>query len=328
MRNVATLNIVSTKGPTLNSQTTKRLAPANLAAERIWSMLSYRIALMLVGLATATLTSRSLSPEQSSTAGSANPTFEVASVKPSKSNESPRGMRLQPGGRFAVSGMPLRDLIRFVYGSEAIQTPGQIFGGPTWIGSDRFDIVAKAEGEVVPDASGQPTRLIAMMKALLEDRFKVRVHIETREVQTYALVLSNKDGRLGVQFHPSTLDCAGLDIPSSDPNRWCGIRGGNGNVTAQGVTTAQLALSFANYPVVSRPVRDRTGLTGRYDMHIEFVPAFLDGPNSESQIANPAANSGPSLFTALPEQLGLKLQEEKAAVEVIIIDRAEQPTPD
>jgi len=90
-----------------------------------------------------------------------------------------------------------------------------------------------------------------------------------------------------------------------------------------------MAANYANYPVVGRPVTDRTGLTGLYDWHIEFVPAFLNGPNPDSPpIANPAADSGPNLFTAIQEQLGLKLQGEKTQVEYVVIDHVEQPTPD
>jgi uncharacterized protein (TIGR03435 family) len=90
-----------------------------------------------------------------------------------------------------------------------------------------------------------------------------------------------------------------------------------------------MAQNFANYPVVGRPVKDRTGLSGRYDWHIEFTPAFLDGPNPDSPpIANPAADSGPNLFTAIQEQLGVKLQSEKAQVEYLVIDQAERPTED
>jgi uncharacterized protein (TIGR03435 family) len=109
----------------------------------------------------------------------------------------------------------------------------------------------------------------------------------------------------------------------------CGIRGGNGNVTYTGISMQQIAASFAGYPVVGRPVVDRTALKGQYDLHIEFVPAFIPSPaNDGSQIANPAADSGPSLFTALVEQGGLKLEAARGQVEFIVIDRVERPTED
>jgi bla regulator protein BlaR1 len=272
---------------------------------------------------------------QSPAADAEKITFEVASVKPNKSNTANQGARMLPGGRIDITNMPLRTMIRMVYGSEAIQTPGQIVGGPSWIGSDRFDIVAKAEGDAgAVDALGRPARLLAMVKALLEERFKVKVHTEMRETQTYALVLSNKDGKPGPKLHESKANCYSPASPPAqgqplDPARLCGIRGGNGDVTALGATLAQMAQNFANYPVVGRPVKDRTGLPGLYDWHLEFVPAFLNGPNPDSPpIANPAADSGPNLFTAIQEQLGLKLQGEKAQVEYLVIDHAEQPTED
>lgn len=270
---------------------------------------------------------------QSPASDSEKITFEAASIKPNKSSDPRQGARILPGGRIDVTNLPLRVLIRLAYGSEAIQTAEQILGGPSWIGSDRFDIVAKAEGDPGFDTTGTPRRLVAMLKALLDERFKVKVHTETRDTQVYALVLSNKDGKLGPQLHESKADCYTSPPPAGtppDPARLCGIRGGpNGNVTGTGMTMAQMAQTFANYPIVGRPVRDRTGLSGRYDIHLEFVPAFVNGPNPDSPpIANPAADSGPNFFTALQEQLELKLQNEKGQVEFLVIDNAERPTED
>lgn len=90
-----------------------------------------------------------------------------------------------------------------------------------------------------------------------------------------------------------------------------------------------IARSFADYPAVGRPVIDRTGLQGRYDLHMEFVPAFVDSPNRDgSQVANANADSGPNLFTALVEQAGLKLQTVRGTIQFIVIDHVERPTPD
>jgi uncharacterized protein (TIGR03435 family) len=275
------------------------------------------------------------SPPPAGQAGQASEkiTFEVASIKQNKSNDARQGARILPGGRIEVTNLPLRMLIRMAYGSENIQTAGQIVGGPGWIGTDRFDIVAKAEGDPGLDAQGRPTRLITMLKALLEERFKVKAHTEMREAQTYALVLANKDGKLGPEMHESKADCYSPASPppqgqAPDPQRLCGIRG-TPSVTALGTSMMQMAQLFSQYPVVGRPVTDRTGLSGRYDWHLEFVPAFLPGPNPDSPpVANPAADSGPTLFTAIQEQLGLKLQSEKAQVEYLIIDQVERPTED
>jgi uncharacterized protein (TIGR03435 family) len=272
---------------------------------------------------------------QAPTADPGKITFEVASVKLNKSNGGPQNIQLLPSGLLTVTSLPLRQLIQIAYGSDAIQTPGQLVGGPSWLASDRFDINAKAEGPLSADAQGRPTRIISMLRSLLEDRFQVKVHTESRDVPIYALVLANKEAKFGTLFKPSTANCYSRESPPPppgtppDPARMCGIRGGNGNVTYVSVTMQQIASSLANYPVVGRPVMDRTGLQGKYDLHMEFVPAFIDSPNRDgSQVANPAADSGPNLFTALVEQAGLKLQGERAAVEFIVIDRAERPTED
>jgi uncharacterized protein (TIGR03435 family) len=133
---------------------------------------------------------------------------------------------------------------------------------------------------------------------------------------------------------PAQSAAADADSPSPrgqppDPAPLCGILGGNGHVTAQGVTLPQVARSVANYPVVSRAVTDRTGRSSRDDWPIELMPVFLNGPNPDSPpIARPAADSGANFYAAMQEQLGLKLYREKAPVKYLVIDLAEQPTED
>jgi uncharacterized protein (TIGR03435 family) len=260
-------------------------------------------------------------------------TFEVASVKLNTQTNGPQNVQLSPSGLLTVVGLRLRDLVQIVYGSDAIQTPGQLVGLPSWALSDRFDISAKAEGAVA-DEQGRPTRIIAMLRSLLEERFQLKVHNEMREVPIYALVLANKEPKFGTLFKVSTANCCSRESPPPkdappDPARLCGIRGGNGNVTYVATSMQQIARSFANYPVVGRPVMDRTGLQGTYDLHMEFTPAFVDSPTGNgSQIANPAADSGPNLFTAVVEQAGLKLQGERGMVEFLVIDHVERPSAD
>jgi uncharacterized protein (TIGR03435 family) len=168
-------------------------------------------------------------------------TFEVASVKLNTVNGGPQSIQLLPSGLLTVRGLPLRQLIQIAYGSEAIQTPGQLVGGPSWLATDRFDISAKAEGGVA-DEQGRPTRIIAMLRSLLEDRCQVKVHTESRDVPIYALVLANREAKFGTLFKPSTANCYSRESPPPppgtppDPARMCGIRGGNGNVTYVSVT--------------------------------------------------------------------------------------------
>jgi uncharacterized protein (TIGR03435 family) len=216
-------------------------------------------------------------------------------------------------------------LIRMAYGGDTIQLPEQIVGGPTWIGSQGFDVVAKAEGDAGFDAAGYPRRYEAMLRALLADRFKLSVHRETREAPMYALIKSNADGKLGPQLHESSTNCYAARPQGTAPRRLCGVRGPAGNITGTAVTMAELAASFAEWPAVGRPVVDRTGLIGQYDLRLESVAA-VPGPNTDSAIANPAPDALPNVFTALQEQLGLKLQADKGPVEFLVVDHAEWPT--
>jgi len=255
-----------------------------------------------------------------------NVAFEAASIKPAPPDEMRRGARRQPGGRIEIYNMTLRMLIRIAYESETLQMPEQIAGGPGWADMDRFNIVAKAEGEF--DAFRTPGR---MLRSLLEDRFKLRLHTEMRATDIYALVLARKDGKFGPELHESTADCYTSPPPPGtpvDPARQCGIRTGVGNWTGRGVTMSELAAAAARTPSVSRAIKDQTGLTGKYDLHLEFVPPVIPGPNPGVAVPNPAADSGANVFTAFQEQLGLKLQAVKAPIEFLVVDSAERPTQD
>ncbi len=256
--------------------------------------------------------------------------FEVASIKQHKGNDANQNGRLLPGGRIEITNMPLRLMVRIAYGAS-IQTTEQVVGGPAWVGADRWDIVAKAAGDPGFDADGQPVRLIAMLKALLEERFKVKVHTEKRDAPIYALVVVSKD-KLGQAAKESHADCyTGANGPPPgtppDPARQCGIRGPVGDYTMTGMSMQQLAQNFSGTAPIGRPVIDRTGISGRYDWRLQWVPMFIPSPaNDGTNIANPAADTGPNIFTALTEQIGLKLQSERGQVDYVIIDQAERPT--
>jgi uncharacterized protein (TIGR03435 family) len=266
------------------------------------------------------------------------PAFEAASVKQNK--DAPRGqfVRRQPGGRFTATNMPLRDLIRFAYQVQNFQ----LEGGPSWLTTDRWDIVAKAEGDPPPvQPGGPPDRMMLMLRALMADRFKLVVHRETKELPVYALVLARKDGKLGPKLTPSTVDCAALatargrsNVPPPAPPQpgerpVCGFRIGIGQMAAGGFPLSQLATSLSG--AVQRVVVDHTGLTGNYDLEMTFtpdasqLPPGAPPPGVELPPIDPA---GPSIFTALQEQLGLKLDAQRGPVEVLIIDRVERATPD
>jgi bla regulator protein blaR1 len=274
------------------------------------------------------------------------PQFEVASVKPNKLNNGlvTVGSR---GGQYTVLGLPLRGLIRLAYQVQDFQ----VVGGPGWIDSDRFDVVAK-----VPFTDGArfaseqaPSQSSLMMRTLLSERFKLIVHKETREMPIYALVLARSDGRLGPNLRQTSVDCAALaaahgrggNTPSpAAPRRdgiVCGASVGPGVILAGGQSMARLATLFSNLTTtgmsLNRIVVDRTGLNGNFDAELRFtpdrIPNFGPGdPVSALPGVQPIDPNGPSLFTAVQEQLGLKLEPQKGPVDVLVIDRAQQPTAD
>jgi uncharacterized protein (TIGR03435 family) len=266
------------------------------------------------------------------------PAFEVASVKPNKSEQRGGFFRFLPGGQFTATNVSLRALIRLAYVLQEFQ----VFGGPNWVDSDHFDIVAKTEG------SPSPEQVRLMMRALLAERFKLTVHNETKELPIYALVMANRDANPGSQLRHSGTDCVPLTPspggtlpppppPSAGPPRpgdrngppRCGAMFGPGHITAREMTMTQLADGLSQ--LVGRKVIDRTGLSGSFDLDVAFAVDQL-APAGQAPLDAPPLSpidpSGPSIFTALQEQLGLKLESERGPVEVLVIDSVERPTPD
>jgi uncharacterized protein (TIGR03435 family) len=272
-------------------------------------------------------------------AGQAPPQFEVASIKPNKSGDGRVMIGVQPGGRFTATNVPLRMLIRNAYQLQDFQ----IVGGPDWLSTDRFDVIAKAE-EGAGDAfraaqSGEPSRGQLMLRALLAERFKLVAHTENREMPIFALVLARSDGKLGPQLQKSTTDCTGPaagrgrgQMPPPGPPQPgerlpCGIRVAPGNMSVGGSSLAQFASSLGMF--VGRIVVDRTGLDGTYDFNLTWTPDQIANrpPGAPDPLVNgvPIDPNGPSIFTAVQEQLGLKLDSQKGPVSVLVIDRADHP---
>jgi bla regulator protein blaR1 len=260
--------------------------------------------------------------------------FEVATVKPNTSGDgSRRGIGVPPGGRLMLTDLPLRAILRFAYEIQNVQ----LAGGPAWIDTDFFDIEAKAPSELVASNAQLPMATFrAMTRSLLADRFKLTARHETRPLPIYELVLARKDGRLGPQLHQASVDCEALERSNQAPplpkdgQPTCGglLRGGN--LTLNGWSMSRLAVNLATW--VDRMVVDRTGLNGGFNLKLEWSlderPRFdaIGGPARPVDV--PTERTGPSIFSAIEEQLGLKLQPATGPVDVLVIEHVEKPTPD
>jgi uncharacterized protein (TIGR03435 family) len=274
-------------------------------------------------------------PSGSSQGSAAPAQFEVASVKPNQSPIAKTAIVTQPGGRFTATNVTLRQLILNAYDLQ----DSQVSGGPSWLASDRFDIVAKAEGAEAGDPfqsgkGGGPSRGQQMLRALLAERFKLATHAEARDLPIFAMVLARGDRALGPQLHRSPRDCdapdadgrgrgGGASTPAGQP---CGMRVFPGTIVSGGAQLAQLANGLST--LVGRIVRDRTGLTGNFEFTLRWtpdqIPQGFDRKAGAIGLA-PIDPDGPSIFTAVREQLGLKLESQKGPVDVLVIDRAEHP---
>jgi uncharacterized protein (TIGR03435 family) len=254
------------------------------------------------------------------------PAFEVASIKENNSASDNASVRALPGGRVSASNNSLRNIIRNAYNVQHYQ----IIGGPEWITTVRWDINAKA-----PD-DAPPQQLLVMLRALLADRFKLVVREEVREMPVYALILARTDGRLGTQLRASAMDCAALfaaakakgetPAPTTNGRPTCGTRTTRGNMMTTGVTMADLARNLA--PFTARPVLDKTGLTGAFDVELAWTPEQGPlGPEGTAAAAPPSTD-GVALYTALQEQLGLKLDAQRGPVNVLVIESAQRPVAD
>jgi uncharacterized protein (TIGR03435 family) len=249
---------------------------------------------------------------------SPSPAFEVVSIRLNPNDIAAESIAMQPDGSVRFTAFQVRTLITIAYRSEGIQRFDQLIGVPSWIALDRFDIAAKA-GEV-DRQNTEPNSLPAMVRALLRDRFRLRVHSDTRSLPAFALMLARRDGKLGPQLRESTAECPTGPATDAEPDSWCGIRTSGGVMTGRAASTGLLAGNLSGKVEVDRFVTDRTGLVGRYDFRLEYSPGFAEQRDA-------GANARPSLFTALTEQLGLSLRPETVSLPVLIIDNIEKPTP-
>jgi uncharacterized protein (TIGR03435 family) len=249
--------------------------------------------------------------------------FEVASVKANTSGDGKVLIQLQPGGRFVATNVTLHQLIRNAYQLQEFQ----VTGGPSWIGRDRFDIVAKAEGGW--------GRAPLMLRTLLAERFGLATHIDAKEMSIYALMPAKTGGSLGPQLTRSGSDCEASDAggpgrsgdaPAPGNRSTCAMRTMPGTIVAGGATLTELADGLST--VLDRVVQNRTGLPDQFAFTLRWTPDQIPpGFDRKARAMGlpPIDPEGPSLFTAVREQLGLKLDSQKGPVEILVVDRAERP---
>ena len=231
------------------------------------------------------------------------PSFEVASIRPSRPDSRNLDWDDSPG-RVTISGYNLRQLIRVAYG---LKSNAQVLGGPKWIGSERFDIVAKADDaetakmQKLSDADWGKERSL-MLQSLLADRFKLKVSQNSRVLPAYALMVFKSR----------------IKLKSAKPGEDGDLSGWGGHLEATAITMD----AFADYlngmrELADRVVLNRTNLTAAYDFNLDWSRDRGDGGSQDSEF--------PGLYTALEEQLGLKLEPVKATVEVVVVESASEP---
>jgi len=257
-----------------------------------------------------------------------SPEFEVASIKPFKQGDD--GVRVltnfTPDG-FTGEGITLQLLIRQAYDLE----DNQIIGADKWVDSDQFTLHAKMDQATVEalgklDPKQKWSLRQKMMEALLADRFKLKAHRETRDLPVYALVVAKGGSKLKEAKDDDTYP-NGIKGPNGKPSKSM-MSMGPGELTGQDYPVENLVPMLSD--LTGRHVVDKTGLTGKYDFTLKWAPG--EGDTSMFKEASSAPNAdepgGISIYTALQEQLGLKLEAQKAPVEVLVIDHAEKPISD
>lgn len=278
-------------------------------------------------------------PVLSQAPGEARPSFEVASIKPNTSGQMGMSIGIQPGGRFVASGITFRLLMTVAYRVRDFQ----IIGGPSWTTSDRWNIEARAEEGSIPPQTGPrdpnaPDPIGLRLQSLLEDRFQLKVHRETRELPAYELGVARSGLKMKLSedqtpYRPPSKDDPPAGPPIVKPGapmRRGSMLVGMGNLEANGVEFASIVQMLSQQ--VGRTIIDKTNLKGLYDIKLEWAPEARQGPTplgplpagaEPSQASGP---SGPSIFTAIQEQLGLKLESTKGPVEVLVIDSVQKPS--
>ena len=276
--------------------------------------------LIVLGSAIATPSS---ARSQVQNATTTPPVYEVAAIKLSQPGSTVPGTARERDDGFNASNAPLRSLVRWAYGVQDFQISG---AAPDWVTSEKYDVDAKMDGsgadwlqKLTPDQ--RVIERSRMLQALLADRFKLTVHRETKELSVFSLVIAKNGPKLPLSKPGGTY--RGIGVPPA------AVVGGPRWAIGQTVSMANLAIRLSG--ILGRTVVDKTGLTGAYDISLRWTEDSQLGAapggalNSQPSAAALDSNS-PSIFTAIQEQLGLKLESGKGPVEVIVIDHIERPS--
>jgi uncharacterized protein (TIGR03435 family) len=250
---------------------------------------------LVLAFVLAAIAVRAQTPEQQT------PAFAVASVKESTTIAAGGGGRLMPGGGIAMRHLSARNYVTMAFQLE----PYQLVGGPAWMATTYYDVQAK------PAATATRDGTFKMLQTLLRDRFHLQFHRESRQLDGYALILA-RAGQLGPNLRRSSLDCE--KVFATTPRCREGGFNTNGTLTSVGVPLYTLVRDVVNQ--VQAPVVDETQLDGTFDIDLRWSPDLAK------------TDDAPSIFTALQEQLGLKLERKRVPTEMFFIDHVEKPTPD
>jgi uncharacterized protein (TIGR03435 family) len=242
---------------------------------------------------------------QSQAVTAARPSFEVASIKPNNSQSGSSSSGYRPGGLYIATNVSLKSLIMESYRIHDFQ----LLGGPNWLATDRFDVQARAEAGAIADVAEpfdptRPTRLLLMVQSMLEDRFRLKIRRETRELPLYVLVIGSGGPK--------------MTAAAGDKNEGIGTnccKDGIAELNAKGVPMTHFAATLSQQ--LGRVVVDKTGLKGSFDIKLRWTP--------DQVTLNTRDVSGPSIFAAVQEQLGLRLESAKGPVDVIVVESAEKP---
>jgi uncharacterized protein (TIGR03435 family) len=285
--------------------------------------------LIVLGMAVVAIPMLSQSP------GAARPSFEVASIKPSDPGQRGSSIMNQPGGRLVIRAVPLRALMTFAYRVRDFQ----VSGGPGWVGTDRWDMEARAEeGSITPPTGlpdpNTPDPMAIRLQSLLEDRFQLKLHRETRDLPIYELSIAKGGSKMKLSEDQTPYQPPERGAPPPPPMQPGGamprfsMRMGRGNLEGVAMDIPNIVQAFSSQ--FGRTVVDKTGLKGLYDLKLQWTPdlAALGGPAGPGgpEAAPPIDPNGPSIFTAIQEQLGLKLDSTKGPVDVLVIDSVQKPT--